>query len=420
MALVFLLAACLFIHPTLLSARPRPGLANIEAITALAPGSLVAKFSDEGGEYSTLSRDEAAHHANVVQGSSLPRWMQCMFGCSEPQPQDVVPTQMPAYLPVASSLGNASVSLAPQVAGAPPAVPSGEVAGATVAPAIGTYAPAGPYAQYTTSSPSTILDDLDDPDLLWEICYAWLGALFLALLVGVCFYRRGLIGKGPTDPRRTLEYDHFGCFSDVDTCICGFCCPWLRWADTMNMARIVSFWPAVILIAGAYFLNVALLPTLPHLLGDASLGLGPYVLQVALVPVTLLLLWGRQRLRERLGLEHSNLSTCCADFWFACLCPFCLIAQEGRVMKAAYRVGHPAIVRFPYPGPTTRGYGTSPGYASQSYEYAPQDHLSQGYAANGISQQGYAEPPGYAPQGYPHSSYQTPMGHDPPRYTMTP
>lgn len=108
---------------------------------------------------------------------------------------------------------------------------------------------------------------------------------------------------------------HFRCTEDTNICICSFFCPALRWSDTESLLRFLPFRGAF-----AAFAGVALLSTL---VSGAVLG----------GVLSFLLLYYRQRLREKINLEAWTCGTCFLDFCYVCWCPCCAIAQEARIAK---------------------------------------------------------------------------------------
>lgn len=148
--------------------------------------------------------------------------------------------------------------------------------------------------------------------------YDWLFCVCISAIVGcTCYKRRKITGvENPARPEETFLHGHFDCWHDKETLFCACCCPWLRWADTMNMAGLLDFWTGFIFFA--------------------AIGLLDYFYGIT---VTLFLLYWRQSLRERLGLPFNTLATCFQDFCFASWCCCCLIAQEARVLNEACRVG---------------------------------------------------------------------------------
>lgn len=133
-------------------------------------------------------------------------------------------------------------------------------------------------------------------------------------------------------PEDTLKNGHFDCVhhgSDPLICLCAFCCPSVRWADTLNLAGILPAWGAFCLFA-----MLALLNGLSH----------GFVLHGAFA--ILLLLRCRLQLKQRFGLQ-SDFRSLLLDCCFVTLCPCCAIAQEANVVSQAYRVAHPAICDGP-------------------------------------------------------------------------
>jgi len=129
--------------------------------------------------------------------------------------------------------------------------------------------------------------------------------------------------RASLNPEETFLSGHFGCLSDSPTCLMAFLCPAVRWADTVHMAGLLSFWCAFWILAVCY---------LPSLAFFVLWGLFP------LVP----LVTARQQLRGKLGLPAGN-ETWVSDCCFASFCSCCLIAQEARVVNEAYIVGHTAM-----------------------------------------------------------------------------
>lgn len=156
---------------------------------------------------------------------------------------------------------------------------------------------------------------------------SWALYLVLALLVWVCCYpaEPQMVFEGE-DPQFTFQHSHFGCFKNPGICCCACFCPGLRWSDTM---RLSGFLP--ICTGLTAFFVCALLNGLVYT--NSFIG-----------PVTcLLLLYYRQKLRGKLALHSCTAYTCCVDFLYVLLCPWCAIAQEARVVQNAYKVGTPGF-----------------------------------------------------------------------------
>jgi len=123
-------------------------------------------------------------------------------------------------------------------------------------------------------------------------------------------------GRKSIAPATIFAKGHFDIFSDTSTCLWSLFFPQLQWASTMDAANILPFWTAFGLFAGLAFMNYV--------------GWGIYCFGIA---TCCCLLWGRQRLRAKINMQHGDSSTlaldCCFVFWFPC----CAIAQEARVIK---------------------------------------------------------------------------------------
>lgn len=174
-----------------------------------------------------------------------------------------------------------------------------------------------------------------DP-LEWGCSHPWAAWFFYALIIWfvgtmasflvASFWCRGWVPKydeaSSLSPEGTFQNGHFACLSDMNTCIMAFFCPVVRWAETVHMAGLLTFWFAFWILAVCY------LPVV-------FFGFMGLFLVVPLVHF-------RQRLRDKIGVPSGN-ETYVTDCCFACWCSCCLIAQEARVVNEAYIVGHTAM-----------------------------------------------------------------------------
>lgn len=100
------------------------------------------------------------------------------------------------------------------------------------------------------------------------------------------------------------------CLTDPKICAMGFCCPCLRWADTLDRQGVLRYWPAFL----AMF----------------SLGLLSFYTQgLAFIATVVLGVFYRQKLRERFQIEGGNTSVI-KDMLVWCFCQPCAIVQEAR------------------------------------------------------------------------------------------
>lgn len=175
------------------------------------------------------------------------------------------------------------------------------------------------------------------PPLTWKgyglhLVVTWSVWVVLAAAAYFCCYRpmsplpEKTVEKMPDDGEeqlgKLLTAGHWRCFDDSSICLCAFLCPSLRWADTTSLAGKLTFWTAFLAFTGLGLLNVAAT--------GAVYGLF----------TACLILYFRQQLRDKLGVESGTFMTCCLDFFFVCCCPCCAIAQEARIVKEAIEMGH--------------------------------------------------------------------------------
>lgn len=116
----------------------------------------------------------------------------------------------------------------------------------------------------------------------------------------------------------------FECFGDVNICCLTFCCPAIRWADTIRMAGFLGFWTALLLFA---FLQLA------NQFTAGSLG----------IILLLVLIVYRQKQRQMFEMQHGTCGSYVEDCLTYCFCGCCAIVQEARHIEEAWAVKHPAI-----------------------------------------------------------------------------
>lgn len=118
------------------------------------------------------------------------------------------------------------------------------------------------------------------------------------------------------------KYGIFDCFSDPAICLFTCCCSPIRWADTLQMAGLMSFWQALGLLAGLEVLNILLL------------GLCVWIL-ILITQVVF-----RQKLRAKFGMDAGDCPTVAGDACLYCFCFCCAVVQEARQLEEAYKTGH--------------------------------------------------------------------------------
>lgn len=117
---------------------------------------------------------------------------------------------------------------------------------------------------------------------------------------------------------------YFDCFSDLRLCCLALCCPCIRWADTMDMANIIGYWPAafafLFLMASNFWLPVFVL------------------VNVAL------LTYGRQMLRKGFDMkDQATAKGICGDCLYVSFCTPCAIKQEAAHVEKAAKANHPLL-----------------------------------------------------------------------------
>jgi len=109
--------------------------------------------------------------------------------------------------------------------------------------------------------------------------------------------------------------------SDPNLCVVGCCCPWLRWADTMDRHGYMSYWKAFF----ATFCFMLLLITVCESIYDV-----PYIAVAIYISNALLGVFYRQKLRDHFLKESGTFKSLVKDCYAWFLCQPCAIIQEAR------------------------------------------------------------------------------------------
>mmetsp|Transcript_70378 Transcript_70378/g.132833 ORF Transcript_70378/g.132833 Transcript_70378/m.132833 type:complete len:425 (-) Transcript_70378:90-1364(-) len=116
-------------------------------------------------------------------------------------------------------------------------------------------------------------------------------------------------GLQPQEGRWTTPW--WGCLRSMRMCLAGFCCPCLRWADTVDRAKLgMSFWPA--------FMVTFILMTLDM-----------YIYGIASLVIVFLGVRFRQAMRYKYNLPYGTRKSYLEDFALWCCCTPCAIVQEA-------------------------------------------------------------------------------------------
>lgn len=154
-------------------------------------------------------------------------------------------------------------------------------------------------------------------------------------LVALCYHSRyvkpredaGLLaGPAEQDALKDWTQGPFACTHSPETCMWGFFCPSIRWADTISITGGLTFWFA--------FAVVTLIAAVGIVTGEVLLWLA----------VTIVCTAFRQQLRQKFGMRSGG-KTILEDFVLYCCCPCCVVVQEAQHADEALRVGHPVAIR---------------------------------------------------------------------------
>lgn len=142
--------------------------------------------------------------------------------------------------------------------------------------------------------------------------------LAFGILLGLLYDQvRGLkmLLPAPRDdiPRnsRELSFSIVGCLGAPSVCVMGFCCPVMRWADSMDRYGFLSYWVA--------FLAFLILTSLYS-----------YTWGVAYGVVVAMGVFYRQQLRKSRDIENGTLRSVICDVLAWSICQPCAIIQEAR------------------------------------------------------------------------------------------
>jgi len=140
--------------------------------------------------------------------------------------------------------------------------------------------------------------------------------------------------KAPVEPNKTVDDKSFQDWTtgilnpsdwakDPAVCAMACCCPAIRWADSMQMVGIFSFW-----VAFAIFLAI-------ETLNAITSGALFWIVLAVVVAIN------RQKIRTAFGMESNGF----IDYLCACCCLPCVLSQEARHIDEAAQCGHKAIVK---------------------------------------------------------------------------
>jgi len=111
-----------------------------------------------------------------------------------------------------------------------------------------------------------------------------------------------------------FSFPLYGCLEDRHICLLSFCCPAVRWADTVDKVGLAKYWCAIIVYLALIYLL-------------------PFTAGFGLIAFALVMTAFRGKLRRKFNIESNNLvviKDLCAFSWCCC----CAIAQEARMVEA--------------------------------------------------------------------------------------
>lgn len=117
------------------------------------------------------------------------------------------------------------------------------------------------------------------------------------------------------------------CFEDPAVFCMSLCCPAIRWAHTMSLVKILTFWSAFAVFFGCSMINAVTAGTFFWIVMAA---LGAHY---------------RSNLRKIFGMDMTGFRTLALDFLLYLCCIPCVISQEAQHVRAAAACGHKAIDR---------------------------------------------------------------------------
>lgn len=138
----------------------------------------------------------------------------------------------------------------------------------------------------------------------------YLCGVFLAMGLYFMWFQHREVVK-----QEEFRYGLCECMGDSRVCLCGLCCPIIRWADTVSEEKggFLDFNSAFIMMLA---LGAFLLCPLTGLVGW--------------IAIVMLGVYYRQKIRDKYGLENNTTASYIEDFMTWCCCSCCALCQEAR------------------------------------------------------------------------------------------
>lgn len=138
----------------------------------------------------------------------------------------------------------------------------------------------------------------------------YLAAVFIALGLYFMWFQHREVSSG-----QEFRYGLCDCMGDSRVCICGFCCPAIRWADTVSEEK------AGFLVFSYGFLLMLCL---------GMMSIYPVTGVLGWLGVVCIGVYYRQKIREKYGLDYSSVSSYVEDFCIWSWCGCLALCQEAR------------------------------------------------------------------------------------------
>lgn len=198
-----------------------------------------------------------------------------------------------------------------------------------------------PVGATPESAPVDLVVDKNDPKgwkWWWRLVIDIIASISIWLLLTALFaiywdqckeYKMVLPHDGkshlPQDLDGGWKFGLCDCCGDPGTCCLAFCCPAVRWADTVRMSGFLGFGCGVTCFVCCQLVyNLLFLP-------------------VGAIPLALMGTHYRQKLRKKFDIPHGTLSTILQDCLVYSFCACLAITQEAQTLEEAYLVRHPAV-----------------------------------------------------------------------------
>jgi len=166
----------------------------------------------------------------------------------------------------------------------------------------------------------------------WVMFSSWIVYIVALLLAAFLYSRVRLKMHFPQDKSANngtgFTYGLLSCHKDWKLAVLSFCCPPLRWADTMDKANdtggLLRYWQGIAILVTLWALYMFV----------AGVCLYPFTASIFVFGILLLEVEMRQRLRRRYDISAGSLKTYAEDClaWICCSC--CAMVQEARQVEA--------------------------------------------------------------------------------------